>query len=53
MHDDIRMNASLKITPIGDSAGVVPPRVVLARLRVGPGGTLLLEPRALPAVFLP
>jgi antitoxin component of MazEF toxin-antitoxin module len=30
------MNATLKITKIGNSAGVVLPKDVLARLRVGP-----------------
>jgi putative addiction module antidote len=37
-----RMNATLKITKIGNSAGVVLPKEVLARLRVGPGDTLHL-----------
>lgn len=37
-----RMNTSLKITKIGNSAGVILPREVLARLRVGPGDTLHL-----------
>lgn len=36
------MNATLKITKIGNSAGVILPREVLARLRVGPGDTLHL-----------
>ena len=36
------MNATLKITRIGNSAGVVLPKEVLARLRVGPGDTLHL-----------
>src|SRR5687768_16088095 len=36
------MNATLKITKIGNSAGVVLPKDVLARLRVGPGDTLHL-----------
>ena len=34
------MNTSLKITKIGNSAGVILPKEVLARLRVGPGDTL-------------
>lgn len=34
------MNATLKITKIGNSAGVVLPKELLARLRVGPGDTL-------------
>jgi putative addiction module antidote len=37
---NIRMNAALKVTKIGNSAGVVLPKDVLARLRVGPGDTL-------------
>ena len=34
------MNASLKITKIGNSAGVILPKELLARLRVGPGDLL-------------
>ena len=34
------MNTRLKITRIGNSAGVVLPRELLARLRVGPGDTI-------------
>lgn len=34
------MNAKLKITTIGNSAGVVLPRELLARLRVDKGDTL-------------
>jgi putative addiction module antidote len=34
------MNTQLKITKIGNSAGVVLPTELLARLRVGPGDTL-------------
>lgn len=34
------MNAALKVTKIGNSAGVVLPRELLARLRVGPGDTV-------------
>jgi putative addiction module antidote len=37
-----RMNKPLKITRIGNSAGIVLPKDVLARLRVGPGDTLHL-----------
>ena len=37
-----RMNATLKITRIGNSAGVILPKEVLARLRVGPGDALHL-----------
>ena len=37
-----RMNATLKITRIGNSAGVVLPKEVLARLRVGLGDALHL-----------
>jgi putative addiction module antidote len=34
------MNAPLKITKIGNSAGIVLPKDLLARLRVGVGDTL-------------
>ncbi len=34
------MNTQLKITKIGNSAGVVLPKDLLARLRVGPGDTI-------------
>ena len=34
------MNAPLKITKIGNSAGVILPKELLARLRVGPGDML-------------
>jgi putative addiction module antidote len=34
------MNTSLKITKIGNSAGIVLPKDLLARLRVGVGDTL-------------
>lgn len=37
------MNASLKITKIGNSAGVVLPREILARLRAGVGDTLYVS----------
>lgn len=36
------MNAPLKITKIGNSAGVILPKELLARLRVGPGDVLHL-----------
>lgn len=36
------MNKPLKITKIGNSAGIVLPKDVLARLRVGPGDALYL-----------
>ena len=36
------MNVPLKITRIGNSAGIILPKEVLARLRVGPGDTLHL-----------
>lgn len=36
------MNKSLKITRIGNSAGIVLPKDLLARLRVGPGDMLHL-----------
>lgn len=35
-----RMNMPLKITKIGNSAGVILPKELLAQLRVGPGDTL-------------
>ncbi len=38
-----RMNKPLKITKIGNSAGIVLPKDVLARLRVGPGDALFLS----------
>lgn len=34
------MNTQLKVTKIGNSAGVVLPKELLARLRVGPGDLL-------------
>ena len=34
------MNTQLKITKIGNSAGVVLPKELLARLRVAPGDTI-------------
>jgi putative addiction module antidote len=34
------MNMALKITKIGNSAGVILPKELLAQLRVGPGDTL-------------
>jgi putative addiction module antidote len=34
------MNKQLKITRIGNSAGVILPKELLARLRVGPGDTI-------------
>jgi putative addiction module antidote len=34
------MNIPLKITKIGNSAGVILPKELLAQLRVGPGDTL-------------
>lgn len=34
------MNTQLKITKIGNSAGVVLPKELLARLRIGPGDVL-------------
>lgn len=36
------MNKSLKITKIGNSAGIILPKEVLARLRAGPGDQLYL-----------
>lgn len=37
---NVCMNAVLKVTKIGNSAGVVLPKELLSRLRVGPGDTL-------------
>ena len=37
------MNASLKITKIGNSAGVVLPKELLAKLRAGVGDTLYIS----------
>ena len=42
MRYNARMNTKLKVTRIGNSAGVVLPREVLARLRVGEGDALYL-----------
>jgi putative addiction module antidote len=36
------MNKSLKVQKIGNSAGLVLPRELLARLRVGPGDTVFV-----------
>ena len=38
-----RMNASLKISKIGNSAGVVLPKELLAKLRAGVGDTLYIS----------
>lgn len=38
-----RMNASLKITKIGNSAGVVLPKELLAKLRAGVGDTIYVS----------
>lgn len=37
-----RMNTPLKIKKIGNSAGVILPKELLARLRVSPGDTLFV-----------
>ena len=37
------MNATLKITKIGNSAGVILPKELLARLRAGVGDTLFVS----------
>lgn len=37
------MNKPLKITKIGNSAGIILPKEVLARLHVGPGDALFLS----------
>lgn len=39
---NIRMNAPLKVTRIGNSAGIILPKEVLAKLRVGLGDRLYL-----------
>lgn len=39
----MRMNATLKITKIGNSAGIVLPKEVLAQLRAAIGDTLYLS----------
>ena len=38
-----RMNMSLKVKKIGNSAGLVLPKELLARLRVGPGDTVYVS----------
>ncbi len=38
-----RMNMQLKVTKIGNSAGVILPKELLARLRVGPGDTVFVS----------
>ena len=38
-----RMNSTLKITKIGNSAGVILPKELLARLRAGVGDTLFVS----------
>lgn len=43
MRYNARMNASLKITKIGNSAGVVLPKELLAKLRAGVGDTLYVS----------
>jgi putative addiction module antidote len=40
---DACMNKPLKITSIGNSAGIVLPKEVLARLRVGPGDEVFVS----------
>jgi putative addiction module antidote len=40
------MNTSLKITKIGNSAGIILPKELLARLRAGVGDTLFLSEAA-------
>ena len=37
------MNKPLKVTKIGNSAGIILPKEVLARLRVGPGDELYVS----------
>jgi len=36
------MNTPLKVTRIGNSAGIILPKELLARLRVGPGDSLYI-----------
>lgn len=43
MRYNARMNASLKITKIGNSAGFVLPKELLAKLRAGVGDTLYVS----------
>ena len=40
---NVRMNTTLKITKIGNSAGVVLPKELLARMRAGIGDTLFVS----------
>ena len=42
MRYNTRMNATLKITKIGNSAGVILPKELLARLRAGVGDSLFV-----------
>lgn len=37
------MNMQLRVTKIGNSAGVILPKELLARLRVGPGDTVFVS----------
>lgn len=39
---NMRMNKPLKLIPIGNSTGVILPKEVLARLRVGQGDSLTI-----------
>lgn len=43
MRYNVRMNATVKITKIGNSAGVILPKELLARLRAGVGDTLYVS----------
>ena len=43
MRYNVRMNTSLKITKIGNSAGIILPKELLARLRVEVGESLFVS----------
>lgn len=43
MRYNVRMNTSLKITKIGNSAGIILPKELLARLRAAVGDTLFVS----------
>lgn len=46
MRYNARMNTALKVKKIGNSAGVILPKELLARLRVGPGDTVYVTEAA-------
>lgn len=43
MRYNVRMNTALKITKIGNSAGIILPKELLARLRAAVGDTLFVS----------